>query len=90
MNHDFDVVSAARNWRFKDVRKVSSDIAGEVFASDVLDMDELRELVSKPVWKSLQATMEKGTPLDPSIAAFLELWSTMEPSQMPQAAVSTR
>ncbi|WP_337868399.1 glutamine synthetase III [Meiothermus sp.] len=73
MNHDFDVVSAARNWRFKDVRKVSSDIAGEVFASDVLDMDELRELVSKPVWKSLQATMEKGTPLDSSIADTVAL-----------------
>ncbi|GIW25915.1 glutamine synthetase III [Meiothermus sp.] len=73
MNHDFDVISAARNWRFKDVRQVSTDIAGEVFASDVLDLDELRELVSKPVWKSLQATMEKGMPLDPSIADTIAL-----------------
>ncbi|ADD29589.1 glutamine synthetase III [Meiothermus ruber] len=73
MTHDFDVVSAARNWRFKDVRQVSSDIAGQVFASDVLDMDELRELVSKPVWKSLQATIEKGAPLDPSIADTIAL-----------------
>ncbi|MGK0617333.1 glutamine synthetase III family protein [Meiothermus cerbereus] len=73
MTHEFDVVSAARNWRFKDVRQVSSDIAGEVFASDVLDMDELRELVSKPVWKSLQATIEKGVPLDPSIADTIAL-----------------
>jgi len=73
MNHDFDVVSAARNWRFKDVRRVSSDIAGEVFAKDVLDLDELRELVSKPVWKSLQATIEKGAPLDPSIADTIAL-----------------
>lgn len=52
---------------FKDVRQVSSDIAGEVFASDVLDMDELRELVSKPVWKSLQATIEKGAPSIPAL-----------------------
>lgn len=73
MNHEFDVLSAARNWRFKGVRQVSSDIAGEVFASDVLDMDKLRELVSKPVWKSLQATIEKGTPLDPSIADTIAL-----------------
>ncbi|RIH86341.1 Glutamine synthetase [Meiothermus luteus] len=73
MNHEFDVLSAAKNWRFKDVRKVSSDIAGEVFASDVLDLDELRELVSKPVWKSLQATIEKGVPLDPSIADTIAL-----------------
>lgn len=73
MNHDFDVISAARSWRFKDVRQVSSDIAGEVFASDVLDIDELRELVSRPVWKSLQATIEKGTPLDPSIADTIAL-----------------
>lgn len=73
MNHEFDVLSAARNWRFKDVRQVSSDIAGEVFASDVLDMGELRELVSKPVWKSLQATIEKGAPLDPSIADTIAL-----------------
>lgn len=55
------------------MRKVSSDIAGEVFASDVLDLDELRELVSKPVWKSLQATIEKGAPLDPSIADTIAL-----------------
>lgn len=73
MNHEFDVLSAARSWRFKDVRQVSSDIAGEVFASDVLDMDELRELVSKPVWESLQATIEKGAPLDPSIADTIAL-----------------
>ncbi|MCX7741411.1 MAG: glutamine synthetase III, partial [Meiothermus sp.] len=73
MTHEFDVISAAKNWRFKDVRKVSSDIAGEVFASDVLDLDELRELVSKPVWKSLQATIEKGAPLDPSIADTIAL-----------------
>jgi glutamine synthetase len=73
MNHEFDIVSAARNWRFKDVRQVSSDIAGEVFASDVLDMDELQELVSKPVWQSLQATIEKGAPLDPSIADTIAL-----------------
>jgi len=73
VNQDLDVISAARNWRFKDVRKVSSDIAGEVFAANVLDMDELRDLVSKPVWKSLQATMEKGTPLDPSIADTVAL-----------------
>lgn len=73
MNPDFDVISAARNWRFKDVRKVSSDIAGEVFASDVLDTDELRELLSRPVWKSLQATMERGTPLDPNIADTVAL-----------------
>lgn len=73
MNHEFDVLSAARSWRFKDVRQVSNNIAGEVFASDVLDMDELRELVSKPVWKSLQATIEKGAPLDPSIADTIAL-----------------
>ncbi|RDI95423.1 glutamine synthetase type III [Meiothermus sp. QL-1] len=73
MSHDFDVISAAKNWRFKEVRKVSSDIAGEVFASDVLDLDELRELVSKPVWQSLQATIEKGVPLDPSIADTIAL-----------------
>ncbi|MEJ5190248.1 MAG: glutamine synthetase III, partial [Breznakiellaceae bacterium] len=36
-------------------------------------MDELRELVSKPVWKSLQATIEKGAPLDPSIADTIAL-----------------
>ncbi len=73
MNHDFDVLSAARSWRFKEVRQVSSDIAGEVFASDVLDMDELRELVSKPVWQSLQDTIQKGAPLDPSIADTIAL-----------------
>jgi glutamine synthetase len=71
VNHDFEVVSAARNWS-KDVRKVSSNV-GEVFGSDVLSLDALSTRLSKPAWKSLKATTEKGTSLDPAIADTVAL-----------------
>ncbi len=70
----FDVVSAARNWRFDGISwPTPSDVVGEVFASDVLTLDELRQQLSKPTWKSLQATIERGKPVDPAIADTVAL-----------------
>lgn len=50
-----------------------SNLASELFASDVLTTEELRQRVSKPVWKSLLATIERGAPIDPAIADTVAL-----------------
>lgn len=74
MQHQFDVVSAARNWRFNGLNTPTpADVISEVFASDVLTMEELRQRLSKPAWKSLQATMERGVAIDPAIADTVAL-----------------
>lgn len=74
MQHSFDVVSAARNWRFDGIASPTpSDVVSEVFASDVLTMDELRQRLSKPAWKILQATMERGAAIDSAIADTVAL-----------------
>ncbi|ADV68043.1 glutamine synthetase III [Deinococcus maricopensis] len=74
MNHDQDVLTAARNWRL-DPRELHapSKVIEEVFASDVLTLDALRQRLSRPVFKSLQATLERGAVLDPSIADTVAL-----------------
>ena len=74
MNQDFEVVAAARNWRI-DVEQghTPDQIISEVFGQDVLTLETLRTRLSKPVFKSLQATLERGTPLDPSIADTVAL-----------------
>ena len=74
MEQQFDVLSAARNWKFDGATGPSpSDVVGEVFASDVLTMEELRQQLSKPAWKALQATMERGALIDPAIADTVAL-----------------
>lgn len=74
MEQHFDVVSAARNWRFDGITTPTpADVISEVFASDVLTMEELRQRLSKPAWKSLQATMERGVAVDPAIADTVAL-----------------
>ncbi|GGJ25416.1 glutamine synthetase III family protein [Deinococcus roseus] len=73
MNHDFDVVSAARNWRIDELTQANPTAVVSEFASDVLTTEELRQRLSKPVWKSLQATIERGVTLDPAIADTVAL-----------------
>ncbi|WP_019009441.1 glutamine synthetase III [Deinococcus aquatilis] len=74
MNHDYDVISAARNWRTDASQDATpQQIVTEVFASDVLTLDQLKARLSKPVYKSLQATLERGDKLDPSIADTVAL-----------------
>jgi glutamine synthetase len=74
MNQEMDVISAARNWRMGEI--ATSEAAAtinDVFASDVLTTEALRTRLSKPVFKSLQATIEKGTPLDSAVADTVAL-----------------
>ncbi|WP_034384336.1 glutamine synthetase III [Deinococcus sp. YIM 77859] len=74
MNRDFDVISAARNWRVEAPAPATpAQVFGELFASDVLTLDELRVRLSKPVYRSLQATLERGERLDPAIADTVAL-----------------
>ncbi|MVN85581.1 glutamine synthetase type III [Deinococcus sp. HMF7620] len=74
MNHDFDVISAARNWRTDAAATATpSDIVTGVYASDVLTLEQLRARLSKPTFKSIQATLERGATLDPSIADTVAL-----------------
>ncbi|WP_027480736.1 glutamine synthetase III [Deinococcus pimensis] len=74
MNHDFDALTAARNWRLDQPTSPSAvDVVNEVFARDVLTSDRLRERLSRSVWKSLQGTLERGEPLNPAIADTVAL-----------------
>ncbi|HRK03915.1 MAG TPA: glutamine synthetase III [Chlorobiota bacterium] len=72
--YEYEVTTAARNWRLEGVKTPSpSDVVTDVFASDVLTTEELRQRLSKPVWRSLQATMERGAAVDPAIADTVAL-----------------
>ncbi|MBU3698407.1 MAG: glutamine synthetase type III [Candidatus Kapabacteria bacterium] len=74
MANNVDVSTVARNWRLEGIDlPTPSDVVNEVFASDVLTMEELRQRLSKPVWKSLVATSERGARLDSAIADTVAL-----------------
>jgi glutamine synthetase len=74
MANNVDISTVARNWRLEGVSVPSpTDVVNEVFASDVLTMEELRQRLSKPVWKSLVATSERGATLDPAISDTVAL-----------------
>lgn len=69
MPSTINISSVIRNWRLQGVQvPTPNDVVNEVFASDVLTMDELRQRLSKPIWKSLVATLERGAALEASIA----------------------
>ncbi len=74
MKTEFELVAAARNWDV-DIHqtKTPSEVVSEVFGQDVLTLDNLRQRLSKPVFKSLQATLEQGQPLDAGIADTVAL-----------------
>ncbi|MDL2343214.1 glutamine synthetase III [Deinococcus sp. MIMF12] len=74
MNHDLDVTSAARNWRVDAAAAPTpAQVVGELFARDVLTLEELKARISKPEYGSLRATLERGERLDPRIADTVAL-----------------
>ncbi|MFC4452744.1 glutamine synthetase III [Deinococcus sonorensis] len=74
MKQEFDVLSAAKSWRLEDFTDhTPGAVISEVFASDVLTMEELRHRLSRPVYKSLQGTLERGQTLDPAISDTVAL-----------------
>lgn len=71
---NFDVTSVARKWRVDAKQTASpSELVNDLFASDVLTLEELKTRLSKPAFRSLQATVERGEQLDSSIADTVAL-----------------
>lgn len=69
MSHHYDATSAIRNWQAGEIETVhASEVGSKIFASDVLTLDELKARLSKPVYKALVATIERGETIDPSIS----------------------
>ncbi|GAA5439623.1 glutamine synthetase [Deinococcus caeni] len=74
MNQDFDVNSAARNWRVQTTPSASPlEVVNDLFASDVLTLEQLKARLSKSAYKSLQGTVERGAQLDAGIADTVAL-----------------
>lgn len=71
---NFDVTSVARKWRVDAKQTASpSELVNDLFSSDVLTLEQLKTRLSKPAYKSLQATAERGETLDASIADTVAL-----------------
>ncbi|MBL7976408.1 MAG: glutamine synthetase III [Candidatus Kapabacteria bacterium] len=74
------VMGAAKNWHSNGKTDNTQRDIREIFSSSVFTLDEMRSRLSKPVYKSLLATVEKGTAIDPSIADIVALamkeWAT--------------
>lgn len=74
MTQDLEMTSAARNWRVEATPQPSpTELVSASFASDVLTLDELKTRLSKPVYRSLKATVEQGQQLDSGIADTVAL-----------------
>ena len=73
-------MGAAKNWHSNGKTDNTQRDIREIFSSSVFTLDEMRSRLSKPVYKSLLATVEKGTAIDPSIADIVALamkeWAT--------------
>lgn len=73
LSANYDVLAAVNNWKIHgSAESIPTDITN-VFAEDVLSMDIFRSKLSKPVFKSLQATVDRAEPLDPAIADIVAL-----------------
>ncbi|MBM4150337.1 MAG: glutamine synthetase type III [Ignavibacteria bacterium] len=73
LSSNYDVLAAVNNWKIHgSAESIPTDITN-VFAEDVLSMDIFRSKLSKPVFKSLQATVDRAEPLDPAIADIVAL-----------------
>ena len=74
MNQEFDTLKAAKTWHLDSFTDhTPSAVIGQVFAQDVLTIEELRHRLSRPVFRSLHATLERGATLDPAIADTVAL-----------------
>ncbi|GBD06774.1 Glutamine synthetase [bacterium HR21] len=71
--HEYDVIAAAKNWRLNGFPTHSAVPVEEVFAQNVFTIELMQQRLSKPVFRSLLATIHEGKPLDPSIADTVAL-----------------
>jgi hypothetical protein len=72
-SHDYDVIAAAKNWRLNGIPSHPSVPVEEVFAQNVFTLQVMQERLSKPVFRSLLATIQEGKQLDPAIADIVAL-----------------
>ena len=73
LSANYDVLAAIKNWRLGTQSQTISPNAAHIFAEDVLTMEIFRSRLSKPVFKSLMATVERSEPLDSSISDIVAL-----------------
>ncbi len=73
------VMNAVKSWRANGKQTNIGDLH-DLFAADVFTLEEMRKRISKPIFKSLQATIERGQLLDPAVADTVALamkeWAT--------------
>ncbi len=78
--HEYDVIAAAKNWRLNGTPAHPAVPVEEIFAQNVFTIELMQQRLSKPVFRSLLATIQEGRQLDPSIAdavAFaMKEWAT--------------
>ncbi len=63
-----DVIAAAKGWKSKAKEKTVKTDINEFFGENVFSLEVMRQRVSKPVYKSLVSTIERGTQIDPAVA----------------------
>lgn len=74
MNQYNDVTSVNREWQgITQPAPSPSELVSHLFSSDVLTLDQLRTRLSKTDFRKLQATAQRGEPLDSGIADTVAL-----------------
>jgi glutamine synthetase len=73
LSANYDVLAAVNNWKYHGTANSIPTDVSQVFAEDVLTMDVFRSKLSKPVFKSLLATVDRAEPLDRTIADIVAL-----------------
>lgn len=66
--YDYDVITAAKNWRLNGFQPQPAVPVEEIFAQNVFTLELMQQRLSRGVFRSLLATIHEGRPLDPSIA----------------------
>ncbi|MCS6965149.1 MAG: glutamine synthetase III [Candidatus Kapabacteria bacterium] len=72
-SHSYDVIAAAKNWRLNGTPTHPAVPAEEIFTQNVFTIELMQQRLSKPVFRSLLATIHEGRQLDPSIADTVAL-----------------
>ncbi len=69
----YEVLAAAKNWHLREApQQLTADI-NAIFGEHTFNLDIMREKLPKEVLQALQATIDKGQPLDAKIADVVAL-----------------
>ena len=76
----FDTLAAAKGWSASESPDGKGSKKGhpafdieKIFGESTFGLTEMRARLPKPVYKALVSTVEQGTELDPTVAAFGDL-----------------